>query len=108
MKAIVINGKNSVALQNVPQPESATPGHMIIKMRSMAINAGDRLGITGTMPGFFPKSKYNIAGVSGVGKVVETGEGVPERFRGKWVTVYRSLQFSDQLVGTWSEFAHLH
>ncbi len=75
----------------------------------MGINAGDQLDISGTMPkGSFPFSQYDIAGVSGVGQVIETGDGVPAGYKGKWVTVYRSLQFGDQLVGTWSEYGHLH
>lgn len=109
MKAIVITGKNSVAVKEVPKPEQAAPGHLIIKMKAMGINGGDLLTISGTMPpGFFPESQYAIAGVSGAGTVIETGEGVPERFKGKNVAVYRSLQFSEAIVGTWSEYVQLH
>lgn len=109
MKAIVVKGKNSVAVEEVPQPQQAAPGHLIIKMQAMGINGGDLLSIAGTMPAnFFPKSKYDIAGVSGAGTVIATGEGVPDRYKGKKVTVYRSLQFSDDIIGTWSEYVQLH
>jgi NADPH:quinone reductase-like Zn-dependent oxidoreductase len=39
--------------------------------------------------------------------VLDLGEGVPETYRNKKVTVYRSLQFGDKIIGTWSEYAHL-
>ena len=108
MKAIIITDKGQVALKDVPQPESAVNGHIIIQMQAMGINAGDRFFISGGFPpGFFPVSQYDIAGVSGVGKVTAIGDDVPERYLNKYVTVYRSLLYSDSQIGTWSEYAHL-
>src|SRR5258708_2348632 len=109
MKAISITNKGRVALREAPRPESAANEHLIIQMQAMGINSGDRFFISGAFPpGFFPVSRYDIAGVSGVGKVIVVGNDVPERYLGKHVTVYRSLVFSDTLIGTWSEYAHLH
>jgi NADPH:quinone reductase-like Zn-dependent oxidoreductase len=108
MKAIIITEKGKVALQEVPQPENPAWAHLIIQMSEMGINAGDNFFISGGFPpDFFPVSQHHIAGVSGVGKVITVGEGVPKKYLGSYVTVYRSLMFSDEIVGTWSEYAHL-
>lgn len=109
MKTIVIKDKGRVVVEKATLPEDPAPDFVLVKMIAMGINGGDRTFISGAFPpGFFPNSKYGIAGVSGVGKVIKTGEGVPDRYLGKYVAVYRSLRFSDQTIGTWSEYAHLH
>lgn len=109
MKAIIIEGSNRVDCKDIPPPESVANEHMIIKMQTFGINAGDNAFIAGMFPpGFIPVSRYDVAGVSGVGTVIETGPGVPAEYRGKNVTVYRSLKFSNDIIGTWSELAHLH
>lgn len=108
MKAICLMPNDGLKVQNVPQPEKAEPGHLIIKMQACAINAGDKAFIGGTFPpGSIPVSRFDICGVSGVGTVTEIGEGVPEEFQGKNVTLYRSLKFGENIIGTWSEYAHL-
>lgn len=108
MKAIVITGKDWVELKEVPAPGQAAPDHLLIRMRAGAINSGDKLFIQGAFPRGIPESRHSIAGVSGVGTVMETGAGVPPGYKGKNVTVYRSLLFDETLVGTWCEYAHLH
>ena len=108
MKAITITGKGQVALNEVPQPNEATSGHVIIKMNALGVNAGDKFFIGGNFPkGMFTESRHDIAGVSGVGKVTAIGDGVPQNYLGKLVTVYRSLTNDQEIVGTWSEYAHL-
>jgi len=107
MKAIILEG-NDVKLQDVPQPENPATGNLIIKMTACGINAGDLAFIGGAFPpGSIPVSQYHICGVSGVGTVLKIGEGVPEAYQGKNVTVYRSLKFDDHITGTWSEYAEL-
>ena len=108
MKAVVLQEINTVELRDVPAPEKASPGHLLIRMKACAINSGDKLFISGAFPRGIPVSKYNITGVSGVGKVIEAGSGVPDYYRNQHVTVYRSLRNSEETVGTWSEYAHLH
>ena len=108
MKAIVLRGINTVELKDVPAPEKALPGHLLIRMKACAINSGDKLFISGAFPRGIPVSKYNITGVSGVGKVIEAGSGVPDYYRNQHVTVYRSLRNSEETVGTRNEYAHLH
>ena len=39
---------------------------------------------------------------------MEVGEDVPKEYKGQKVAVYRSLKYSDSLIGTWSEIAHMH
>jgi NADPH:quinone reductase-like Zn-dependent oxidoreductase len=109
MKAIVITDKNKVEVEEVPTPTTAMPQHLVVQMHSCGINAGDAAFIAGLFPpGSIPVSKYDIAGVSGVGTVIATGSGVPDYYKEKKVIIYRSLQFSEHIVGTWSDFAHVH
>lgn len=108
MKAIVLNDINTIELKDVPSPGKAAAGYLIIKMLACGINSGDKLFISGAFPRGIPTSKYNIAGVSGAGRVIETGVDVPEYYNGKNVIIYRSLNYSDETIGTWSEYAHLH
>jgi NADPH:quinone reductase len=108
MKAVVLKDVDVIELTNVPAPGKASPGHLIIKMQACAINSGDKLFISGAFPRGIPASKYNIAGVSGVGKVLGAGPGVPAYYVNENVTVYRSLKYSEETMGTWSEYAHLH
>ncbi|PJJ08154.1 NADPH:quinone reductase-like Zn-dependent oxidoreductase [Flavobacterium sp. 1] len=108
MTAICLTNNNSVKLQEVSKPENAETGHIIIKMEACGINAGDTAFISGAFPpGSIPLSQHNICGVSGVGTVIAVGEGVPSAYKGKKVTIYRSLKFSDNNIGTWCEYAHL-
>lgn len=107
MQAITISG-DGIKVENVHKPEKAEPGHLIIKMVACGINAGDKAFIGGTFPpGSIPVSQYNICGVSGVGTVIEIGAEVPEEYIGKNVTVYRSLKFGENIIGTWSKYAQL-
>lgn len=108
MKALILSGVNNIELSDVPVPGSVATNHLMIKMLASGINSGDKLFIAGAFPRGIPASKYNIAGVSGVGKVVEIGQGVPDYYIDKNVVIYRSLRPSDETIGTWSEYAHLH
>ena len=109
MKAICLTPDRSLTLKNVPMLKNAEPGHMIIRMKACAINSGDKAFIAGAFPpGFVPESLDDICGVSGAGEVIEVGDGVPRKYIGKNVAVYKSLKFSDNIVGTWSEYAQMH
>ena len=109
MKAICLNKSRKLKLCDVPFPSKAGPGHLIIEMKACGINSGDKAFIAGAFaPGTIPVSQYDICGVSGSGKVMKIGDGVPQRYKGKNVAIYKSLKFSDHIVGTWSEYAHMH
>jgi NADPH:quinone reductase-like Zn-dependent oxidoreductase len=106
MKAIVLsNGVLSV--QNVERPQVPAKGHLVIEMMVSAINNGDKFFLTRPTPPGMPKSLYDIRGVSGVGRVLDMGDRVPEMYKGKTVAIYRSLHYSEQVVGTWSEYSHV-
>jgi NADPH2:quinone reductase len=107
MKAIVLSD-DILTVHNVKTPTTAEPGHLIIKMNSSAINSGDKFFLKHPTPPGMVKSLYDIKGVSGVGQVLQTGEGAPNEYLGKNVTFYRQLRFSESVVGSWCEYAHVH
>jgi NADPH:quinone reductase len=76
-------------------------------MDACAINPGDKFFLGRTLPPDLALSLYNVWGVSGAGTVTGAGEGVPPGYVGKKVAVYRSLQKSENLIGTWSEYSQL-
>lgn len=108
MNALCLIPNEGVKLQQVRQPESAKPGHLLIKMQACAINPGDKAFIKLPLPPGSVLSLYNVYGVSGAGTVIATGDGVPEAYRGKKVSMYRSLKSSESMIGTWCEYAHMH
>jgi len=108
MKAISLTN-NDAKLTEVSKPEKAEPGHLIIKMEACGINHGDKAFISGAFPpGSIPVSLYNLCGVSGAGTVVDVGQDVPEGYLGKKVTIYRSLKYSETIIGAWCQYAQLH
>jgi NADPH2:quinone reductase len=108
MKAICLVPNEGVKLQNVEKPQKAEAGHLIVQMDSFAINPGDKAFISRPLPLGAVASLYNIYGVSGAGTVLETGPGVPERYTGKKVALYRSLKSSENIIGTWCEYSQVH
>ncbi len=107
MQAVVLSN-GVLSAQNITCPQVAAAGHLVIEMSAAAINSGDKFFLTRpTLPGMV-KSLYDIRGVSGVGRVLQTGDGVPAEYKGKNVTIYRQLRYSELVVGTWSEYAHVH
>ncbi len=108
MKAISLTPEKNIILTDIPSLDNPEPGYVWIRMSASGINPGDAAFIEGKFaPGSLPESQYHILGVSGVGQVLDLGEGVPETYRNKKVTIYRSLQFGDKIIGTWSQYAHL-
>jgi len=89
-------------------PEKPAPDHVIIRMDGCAINPGEKFFLGRTPPPDLPLSVYDVWGVSGAGVIVAVGEGVPPNYAGRKVSVYRSLQKTENLIGTWSEYSQLH
>jgi NADPH:quinone reductase len=108
MNALCLIPNEGVKLQQVRQPETAKPGHLLIRMEACAINPGDKAFINRPLPPGSVLSLYNVYGVSGVGTVTAAGDGVPAAYFGKKVSMYRSLRFSEEMIGTWCEYAHMH
>lgn len=107
MKAVVLSN-GTLSVQDVPKPQQAEPGHLIIKINASAINSGDKFFLRFPTPPGTVKSLYEIRGVSGAGEVLATGEGVPAEYQGKNVAFYRQLKYSEVVVGSWSEYAQIH
>ena len=110
MKAICCNkvGIDNIVLRDIKQPK-IKPEHVLIKISTSAINHGDLAWFYGQMPGGKPSSSVDdVAGVCGVGEVIEIGENVPDAFQGNEVTFYRGLHPTDVKVGTWCEYALMH
>ncbi len=108
MTAVCRTPSFGVELRRVPAPH-AEAGYLVIDVSASAINSGDKAWIGGAFPpGLAPESLYDVCGVSGVGRVLEIGDGVPPEFDGKKVAFYRSLRFGGRIVGTWCEYARMH
>ncbi len=107
MKAVVLSGGDLV-VQDVPRPVSPAAGHLIVKIETSAINPGDKFFLKFPAAPGMVRSLYDVRGVSGAGKVEMMGEGVPEIYRGRNVTIYRQLAYSESVVGCWSEWAQVH
>jgi NADPH2:quinone reductase len=107
MKAVVLSDGN-LEVQDVPQPQQAAPGHLIIKIDASTINSGDKFFLKFPTPPGTVKSLYEIRGVSGAGAVLEAGNDVPVEFQGRNVAFYRQLKYSESVVGAWSEVAQVH
>ena len=108
MKAICVKPDRELEVRDIPRPEAAAAGHIIIKMDACAINPGDITFLRRLAPMTLLPRKYDEWGVSGVGTVVNVGAGVPPHYAGKKVSVYRSLVSTTDIVGTWCEYAQLH
>lgn len=107
MKALVLFNGN-LEVQEVPKPQKAEPGHLIVKIEASTINSGDKFFLKYPAPPGTVKSLYDIRGVSGAGAVLIAGDNVPAEFQGKNVAFYRQLKYSENIVGAWSEFAQVH
>lgn len=107
MRAVVLSNE-ILEVQEVPKPQKAEPGHLIVKIEACTINSGDKFFLKFPTPPGTVKSLYGIRGVSGSGAVLDAGDGVPVEFRGKNVAFYRQLKYSESIIGSWSEFAQVH
>ena len=84
MKAVVWNGANKVAVENVPDPELLNPRDAIIKITSTAICGSDLHLYDGFIPGM---EKGDILGHEFMGEVVDLAPGVKNLKLGDRVVV---------------------
>jgi NADPH:quinone reductase len=108
MKALCVGANQTVVLREIPTPDKPAADHVIIRMDACAINPGDKFFLGRTPPPDLARSLYDVWGVSGAGTVMAAGEGVAPSYVGRKVAVYRSLQKTADLIGTWSEYSQLH
>lgn len=107
MKAIILSD-NNLMVKNVKKPQQPEPGHLIIKMHSSAINSGDKFFLKHPSPPGAAKTLYDIRGASGSGTVLQTSDDIPKAFQDKNVAFYKNLKYSESIVGSWCEYAHIH
>lgn len=107
MKAVILSN-NVLVVQEFETPQQAEPGHIIIKMNASTINSGDKFFLRFPPRPGMVVSRYGIKGVSGAGKVLAAGDGVPSAYLDKQVAFYRQLKYSESVVGAWSEYAQIH
>ncbi|KGB91835.1 alcohol dehydrogenase catalytic domain-containing protein [Burkholderia cepacia] len=109
MKALSVTPDRELELRDIPTPLDAAPEHVLIDMDASAINHGDKTFLTRPAAAglALPLSEHAVWGASGAGRVVSVGDGVPQKYLGKQVAIYRSLARSPRSVGLWSERAHV-
>ena len=106
MQAVTVTAARELECREVPTPEQAPSGHLLLEIDAAAINHGDKtfLKMPAATTGL-NTSKEDIWGASAAGHVLMVGAGVPAEFLAKKVAVYRSLTPSAETVGLWSERA---
>ncbi|HKO20845.1 MAG TPA: hypothetical protein VJU82_18370 [Acidobacteriaceae bacterium] len=96
-------------VRDIPTPNTPAPGHVLVDMDASAINHGDKtfLRMPAAMGSALAASQHDVWGVSGSGRVVAVGAGVPVDYAGKQVAIYRSLGKSPANIGLWCERAQI-
>ncbi|RFU49717.1 alcohol dehydrogenase catalytic domain-containing protein [Paraburkholderia sp. DHOC27] len=109
MKAICVTATRDLEVRDVTAPTEAAAGHVVIQMAASAINHGDKtfLKRPASVGAALPPVQHDVWGASGAGTVIAIGDGVPARYLGRQVAVYRSLGRSTQSIGLWSEQAQM-
>ncbi|KWZ29856.1 alcohol dehydrogenase catalytic domain-containing protein [Burkholderia anthina] len=109
MKAICVTAERSLEVRDIRPPSRPEAGHLLIDMEASAINHGDKLFLRARADGStaLAASQYGVWGASGTGTVVATGAGVPARYMGRRVAIYRSLNRSAYNIGLWCEKAQV-
>jgi NADPH:quinone reductase-like Zn-dependent oxidoreductase len=109
MKALCVTATRDLEFRDVPAPTEAAPGHVLIRMTASAINHGDKtfLKLPASTGVALPAVRHDVWGASGAGTVIAVGDGVPSRYLGRQVAIYRSLGRSAESIGLWSELAQM-
>lgn len=109
MQAICVTPDRKLALRDIPAPTRPAPGHVLIDMNASAINHGDKAFLHRPTIAGAPLAAvgHDVWGASGSGTVIASGDGVPARYLGRQVAVYRSLDRSPDTIGLWCERAQV-
>ncbi|WP_347557839.1 zinc-binding dehydrogenase [Robbsia sp. KACC 23696] len=107
MKALCVTPSRTLAVREIPTPDTPAPGQVLIEMVASAINHGDRTFLTLPTAAGNPLAmgRHDVWGASGAGRVLAIGAGVPDAYLGKQVAAYRSLHRTPDSVGLWCERA---
>lgn len=109
MKAICVTPSRELDVRDITTPAEAAPDHVLIDMDASAINHGDKtfLKMPTATGNAFSLGEHAVWGASGAGRVIAVGHGVPQRYLGKQVAIYRSLDRTPQSIGLWCERVHV-
>ncbi len=106
MRAVTVTATRELECREVPTPEQAPSGHLLLEIDAAAINHGDKTFLkTPAATTGLNTSKDDIWGASAAGRVLAVGAGVSADLVSRKVAVYRSLTPSAKTVGLWSERA---
>jgi NADPH:quinone reductase len=108
VKAVCVKSDRSLEIRDVPTPIEPPAGHLLVEIDACAINHGDKTFLTISPPAALAARGQAVWGASAVGRVVESGAGVPEAYAGKSVAIYRSLRPTPETIGLWCERAQVH
>lgn len=109
MKAICVDENRNLQLKEIPAPSAPPPGYVTVRIAAAAINRGDKtfLKFPDAAGGARGTRLESVWGSSAAGIVDEIGAGVPTRYLGRKVAIYRSLQPDLPLLGLWCETAQV-
>ena len=109
MKAICVEPDRRLKLREVPVPSTPAPGHVFVDVEAAAITHEDKFFLTRPLPGAtaLTTGPRNVHGANGAGRVAALGEGVPPRYAGRKVAIYKSLSRSPEQFGVWCERAQV-
>src|SRR4051812_15537631 len=104
LRAICVTEHRSLEVREIPTPENPPPGHILVTLDSATITHGDKFFLTNPLPGGgMAGGRYDVYGSNGAGTVIATGAGVPAKYAGKQVAIYKALVRSPESIGLWSE-----
>ena len=108
MKAVCYTEDRSLEVREVPTPVEPPPGHVIVNMDSASIMHGDKFFLGNPLPnGTWATALHDIYGSNGGGTVAAIGSGVPARYLGRKVAIYKALKPSAEATGLWCENAQV-
>jgi NADPH:quinone reductase-like Zn-dependent oxidoreductase len=109
MEAICVSPDRTLAVCDIPTPTTPAPGHILVDMVASAINHGDKafLKIPAAAGNALALGRHAVWGASGAGRVTAVGAGVPQRYLGKQVALYRSLDRTPESIGLWCARAEM-
>jgi NADPH:quinone reductase len=109
VKAVCVTAERTLELRDIPTPNEAPPGYLLVDIEAAAINHGDKTFLkTPAVAGRSLADRlHEVWGASASGTVIKVGAGVPREYAGRRVAIYRSLQSDQPILGLWCERAQV-